>query len=78
MRRNSWVRAYRICSLERLSAALRHPDIVELALLDELCKGLDRLFDRDLWIYPRTFKEVELFEASEVAVYVIDASAEVS
>jgi len=70
-------RAYRIRSLECISAALRQPDIVELALLDELCESLDRLFDRGLWVHPCTFEEVKLFEASEVVIDVVDASAKV-
>ena len=70
-------RTYRVSSLERLSVALRQPDKIELALLDELCEGLDRFFDGDLWIHPSTFEEVELFETSKVVVDVLDASAKV-
>ena len=69
--------AYHIRSLERLSTALRQSYIIEFALLDQFCKSLDRFFDRNLWIYSRAFKEIELFEAREVFVNVVNTSAKV-
>jgi hypothetical protein len=54
---------YRIGFPERIGTTLRQPDIIEFALLDELCEGLDRFFDGHLWIHSRAFEEVEFFEA---------------
>ena len=69
--------AYRIRFPERLSTALRQSYIIELALLDKLREGLDHIFDRNLWVYSRAFKEIELFEACKMFVDVVDASAKV-
>jgi hypothetical protein len=69
--------AYHIRPPERLSTALRQSYVIELALFDQRCKGFDHFFDRDLWIYSRAFKEIELFEACEVFVDVVDASAKI-
>ena len=51
--------------------------MIEFALLDELREGPDRFFDRDVRIYSGAFKEVELFEAFEVFINVVNASAQV-
>ena len=69
--------AYRTRSPERISTTFRQPNKIEFSLLDELREGLDRLFDRDVWIHSCAFEEVELFEAFEVFVDVVNASAQV-
>ena len=69
--------AYRACSPERLGTTLRQPDVIEFSLLEELREGPDRFFDRDVRIYSGAFKEVELFEAFEVFINVVNASAQV-
>ena len=51
-------REYRICSLERLSTALRQSYIIELVLVDQLCI---HFFDRNFWIHSCGFQRDPVF-----------------
>lgn len=70
-------RTYLIRSPQCLGAALRQPDILELALLNEPREGLHRFLDRDLRIDACALEEIELFEASQVGDDVVHAPAQI-
>ena len=62
---------------KRSSAALGEADVVELALLDETRKGLDRLLNGHFGVNTCALEEIQLLRAAESSVDVVDAVAEV-
>ena len=48
---------------DRVRARLAQPDATDLAFFDQFGQRLDRGLDRDLWVDPRTFKDVDRLDA---------------
>lgn len=59
------------------SAAFRHADVTEFALLDELNKRLDDLFNGDIGRDAGTFEEVHLLGASEGLINAVYTASQV-